>query len=184
MRALLTAALLTLALTTSVSAQIVNGDFPVDMSGWTTAQSPGVSIYQYPPVGNPAPCVLYNAPPFNAVGFASMTQTFNCGGSGETGGCVIGFDYMLNVSSATVKIEAIVDAVVQYTLTRTTSTVGWVHVSFSVACGQHTLTIKTSCASAAAFGHWDLYADNVTGNCESPVPTAPSTWGMIKSMYR
>lgn len=184
MRALLPALFAFSLLSAPAAAQITNGDFSNGMTGWTTASSPPVTVYQYLAFGLPTPSALFSAPISSPLGFASTSQTFQCGSGAEAGTCVIAFDYYVDVSSATVKIEAIVDGTTEYTLTRNTDTGGWVHAVVNVECGERALTVKVTCTSAGPFANWQVYVDNVTGACEVPVPTEASTWGKIKALYR
>ena len=183
LRTLVAASLLTLAMAAPAGAQIMNGDFEAGPADWTVLLPPPGWSTGFPAAGgNPNGYARIQSPFGNSGGNAHINQTFLCGDPGIPGNCIITLDYRLDqidASDFTGRIWVQIDGVIQYTSPPGPSA-GWVNVTVTVPCGQHVITLNLDVD--AGNNGWAACFDNVQARCEPIVPTAPSTWGRIKSL--
>jgi len=182
LRLLLPAAALALALAAPASAEIMNGDFSAGASDWNVGQPPNWTVSFPAAGGNPDGYGRIDSPFGNSAGTGSIFQTFQCGDPGIPGNCLITLDYRLDqidASDLTGRVQILVDGVAEYTSPPGPSA-GWVSVTITVPCGNHVLSLNLDVA--AGNNGWAACFDNVNSRCEPIVPTAPSTWGRIKSL--
>ena len=186
LRTCLAASILTLALAgaalASVPSGISNGDFCQGDFNWNP-QPPANWTITFPAAGGNPDCYARIQSPFGqSAGTGSITQTFNCGEPGIPGNCVITFDYRLesiDASPGTARVHLRIDGAIQFTSPSADSE-GWRNVTVTVPCGVHVLTLELEVDPTN--NGWAACFDNVFARCEPIVPTAPSTWGRIKSL--
>jgi hypothetical protein len=185
MRALLGALLVCVLFAASVTAQITNGDFTSGLTGWTTSTSGLVTVGAHS-IGNPSFGAHIgaesNAPQF-PEGSGSISQSFFCGSSLQSGPCVVSFQYLFAPYFCTAQLQVFVDGNEMYSAVHS-SAYNWATHNFSVGCGAHTIEFRASYVSGFASTDWRFYFDNVAATCDSPLPVEESTWGRIKALYR
>lgn len=187
MRAILTTLLLAFVVAAPAAAQITNGSFDSLLSGWTTSVTG--NGYAIPNAfGNPA-----NSARLTAVttifggpsGSATIQQTFQCGAGGGSGSCVVSWDYIAFTEEPAVSVMAWIDGTPVYSAMHTSGQRSeWTRITRMAGCGEHTLIITAVVSTVTSDAPWNVYVDNVTAGCESPVPVEGRTWGGIKALYR
>jgi hypothetical protein len=186
MRNLLLPGLLSLVLVSSASAQVTNGSFNSGLAGWTSAAT-GFGSVAADPYGNPnnsARITTTNALFSPPAGSGSISQTFGCGSSFETGLCMISLEYQANTFNGAVARFAIeIDGNEVYSFDHSISTSGFIPVTVSAPCGLHTIKLTGSNVSGGTFSGWAFWIDNVSAQCETPIPSRGSTWGGVKALY-
>jgi len=86
--------------------------------------------------GNPAPGArLWDN--VNDAGSATLTQTFNCGGTGD-GLCFLSLEYIADTTyGSNMAVTVTLDNVVMYSANHNGGVTAFTPVEFSVPCGQH-----------------------------------------------
>jgi len=176
------ACILALAGTAPAAAQILNGTFDNGLTDWTVTTTGGSAATVFTN-GNPAPGArLWDG--FDNAGSATLTQTFNCGGTGD-GLCFLSLEYATDtVFGSYMAVTVTLDNVVMYSANHNGGFTAYTPVEFSVPCGQHTVGISAASTRTSIFSSWTMYVDNVTASCLPPVSTDGSTWSSLKATYR
>lgn len=188
MRPLLWILLFGCLLAPSAHAQVTNGFFDDGLNGWSTTTS-GTGTVVADSYGNPANAARISAQTSGFVpasGGGSIAQSFGCGGSFDTGVCVISLDYRFTTDfAASARITVLVDGSELYVMDHAATMNGFTTLTFAVACGLKSLVVDVTTLDAPWPAAWAVWVDNVTAVCEPPVSTdAGEHWGTLKSTYQ
>lgn len=179
--AFLILATLGLGAATAATAQIVNGDFSTGIGGWTPL-STGPTVGWHPSAGNPGGTAYFY---HNGGGNAELSQTFSCGSAHGNGNCNITLDYHISVNGgAQIQVSVEVDGIAGFTAVHAAEDPAWHTVPLTVPCGDHTLTFKVHTIALPFLARWDVFLDNVAGECVAVVGDDVQDWGALKAQYR
>lgn len=171
----------------TAAAQVANGTFDSGLTGWAASATVNGSVawdtFGLP--ANSARLAATNPPLGLPVGSATITQSFGCGGSFDTGSCVVSLDYLVSSSfNAVVRVEVKLDGNEMWSSDHSTSWGDVVPVSFAAPCGLHHLEVTATYQSGGFHAGWACWVDNVRAECVPTVAGETAAWGAIKAGYR
>lgn len=166
---------------TAASSQVVNGDFATGIAGWTPS-STGPTVSWHPSAGNPGGTAYFY---YNGGGDAALSQAFSCGSAHGDGNCNLTLDYQIFViSGAQIQVVIEIDGIVGHSVIYSAEDPSWHTVPLTVPCGDHTVTFKVNTIALPFLARWDVFLDNVAGECVAVVGDEATAWGAFKARYR
>lgn len=176
--------LATLAAPSLGLAQIENGDFSSGGASWYVGVPDGWEVGFSESGGNPdGRAWISNSGVLEHRG--CVNQNFKCGEQGGRTTCQLHIQYRLdlvdgqNRSSGRVVIRL---GGQDYYTSPPVAPTGWQDVTLNVPCGYHGLGL---CLEVdAGNNYWTASFDNVSAECESPLPVEQGSWGKLKALYR